>query len=578
MESNQNAIQNHRKKVVRWSLAGVTLVLIGGLSFYLYSQGGLGILLFKFRQLSQDVPVVQLDVEEWNSEGEKIPTSPYARAKWQTHPSCRPHATLGDRVPDAPSKQTNPPADSSQSKPDCSVPFQLLNVVSHPVGASLYVKEGKEMLGWFENNPDFEKFSQTEVFKGLFGSVLDTLKIKAEDLLLDNFKGELYKSLMVNIVEKGELAFHYDVFHGKKGVVLSFRADKARVASGALFSLAPMLASAGYHIKALDQQIYEVLLGSQRLFVTYRSADKRLYLAYGLPALVSVMEKNSLQIPEKTSGTLVGTLRFHSWLSKELLQMISGKEEWSAYFSYQLSGSEMRPKEFIVESIPSFGQLTEKMGNKVPGSIPSDVFSAVAVSFPIPKNLSARGLLALASSHKVLSLQKEHAVNPQEGGLAVVWDLNGQKKNWITEVGLILSAGSEGEYSPIQSIAYDQSSVSYCKKNNVFLISRSDDLLRRMVDTCNQRSPSILDWKGLNIESDLVNRQSLVFANPAVFFKETFLAGTGPIGEWADKKEAMSKMAQDAESTFRSLSILGFSGNSNADTIYMSGFVGKNTY
>lgn len=505
----------------------------------------------------------------------------FGTVRWDKTTNCKPIFIFGDSVPNK-----DLIGHGAGLNDNCPKSYSILNLRDTPVAVSVAVRDGEEVYRWLNENPEFGKFSESDVFKGLFDSIGKTLKIRGEDVFSGSYKGEFVKLMAESIVSDGQLFIHYDALRGKNSLVFSFRQDKATAASSVLRVLIPRITKRSFNVKALGGRVFEILLGTQRLFVASDSEMSRMYFGYSMTALLNVMSKPLPVFPESLTGNVAGSVRLESWLNPNIMKALSGKQQWQTYFSFNLNEKETAPRKFLIENSSLFESLTPKLGEGIAASVPHDAFFGMGLSLPVPKRFSAEKMVEQLEKDGILRFPLSDSLNPDEGGVGLIWDLDGSTgQSWVSKVGMIISAGSEGAGSAVQQLGFNENSTIYCKTRNVFLFSRDESLLTRMSEACNGDSPSILSWQGQGFEPALLSKQSFAFMNPEVLLTEAFSAG-GAL-EAANKVEsddsevaeqlgkALDKMVKDSRTTFSTFSVIGFAGEKSADHLAMSGFISR---
>ncbi len=406
--------------------------------------------------------------------------------------------------------------------------------------------------------------------KGLFFGLLQSLKIKAEQLNLQGLQGEFLGQLLRDaIAAKAEL--HYDMAHGQQGWVLSYLRDESDFTEQALPAMAKFLASSAYRLTKLPEPILEMRIGLQDFFLT--EYQERIYLSQSLEALLNVIESVK---PLETPDAEPLSLRFRAEaLIDNLLPVLSGAPTWDAKLGFDLKDG--RLGSLNLPNGPWQKPLHDKLFEGVLASIPHDAFAAVAASFQLSPTLTVNDWKKFAEQGP-----PQTEAGPAPGGLALVWDFDADSP--AGAIGVIVANPA----TPQASQAYRQylrhaDLSSECAGGSLFLAASSAALLTRMQESCALQSLSVLDWQRGSEKQRLLASQIFAFINPGVGIRELFLAGGAGsksnddtelefAPRWQqDYEKAKAAMRTDGDKLFNSLPIFSYAGRSGGDAVNLEG-------
>jgi hypothetical protein len=442
-------------------------------------------------------------------------------------------------------------------------------VKKHPIAFTLYFNQGQKFLTWWDKQPQVQNLLNNRFMQGLFYGLLQSLKVKAEQLQLQGIQGEFLAHLLRDaIAANAEL--HYDLVHGKEGWVLSYLRRDSDFAEQALPAMAGLLAQSGYRLAKLPEPILELRVGLQHFFLT--EYQQRLYLAQSLEALLNVLESLS---PQKNAAAAPFslTIRAEAFI-ENILPVLAGAPTWQTQFNFTLQDEQLG--EVRLPTGPWSKTLHDKLFSGVLASIPQDAFAAVAGSFQLPPNLTSEDWRTFADAGPTQS-----PPGPEPGGLAVVWDYDSNSP--AGAIGLIVAnpAAPQASQSYSQYLRNADKSAE-CAGGSIFLAASSEGLLTRMKEACAQQSLSMLDWQRGRDKQHFEASQLVAFINPGVGLRELFLAG-GAAGnadrnefapQWQqDYETAKAAMVKDGDKLFTSLPIFSYAGriNGEAATINLEG-------
>jgi hypothetical protein len=445
-------------------------------------------------------------------------------------------------------------------------------VKRHPIGFSLYFRDGGKALSWFEEDREIQDLFRTQFFQGLFHDLLHSASVRAEDLHLEGVEGAFLKRLFREAIQ-ADAQLHYDVAHGKQGFVFSFVRDRCPFASRALPIIVRAMARSGYRISGLEEPILEMRVGLQRVFLT--QDRERVYLANGLEALINGLESlrpPSGRLPETP---LVVTMRGEAFVDKVLPVML-GSPTWEVDLGLGLSSEAPGALRFDTGKLSK--HLRPGIFKGVLASIPHDAFAAVVTSFHFPPEMTIAEWQRLGRDGP----QHGPEAGPQESGVAILWDLSSQG-DAVSNVGVVIANPSAPDRAgAFEDYFEDNELTAQCAGGTVFLAATSRGLLLRMKESCERQSLSVLDWERGVRTKEYGRAQLFLFMNPGAGMKELFLAGGAKKGapggfapKWKQQYElAKEAMRTDAEKVFGSLPILAYAGRCSpiAESVDLNGF------
>lgn len=460
---------------------------------------------------------------------------------------------------------------STPRPPDCPR-IATWYVKTHPIALSLYFGNGKELLSWYDQHPEARELAANRFVQGLFHGLLNSLKVKAEDLKLDGLQGEFMQTLVREaIAAHGQL--HYDLVHGSQGWVLSFRRGDSAYAIKVLPVMASLLATSGYKLARLPAPVLEMRVGLQRFFLT--EVDDRVYLAHGMEALLNVIESLTPPSGGVPDAPLSVTLRAEAFVDK-VLPVMAGTESLDLTIRFALKDGELGS--LSLPSGPWTPHLHGRIFDGVLAAIPHDSFAAVATSLHLPATWTEQDWRQLATEGP--GPRAETA--PEESGFAVVWDFDG-KDSPAGAVGVIVANQTEPQATGAYQQYLRKADLSAeCGGGAVFLAATSERLLARMKDACAHQSLSPLDWERGAAKQRYASAQLAAFVNPDSGLRELFLAG-GAAGDedagdfaprWKQEYEkAKAAMRKDGDNFFGRLPILAYAGRAGGGkTVTLDGF------
>lgn len=445
-------------------------------------------------------------------------------------------------------------------------------VKQRPIALSVYVEDGKRLIEWYDHHPQVQEWVASRFTQGLMYGFLHSLKIRSEDLNLQGLQGAFLAALLRDALG-AEAQFHYDIVHGHQGWVMSFVRADSSYAAKAIPVMIHELARNGYRIRKLPEPVFEMRVGTQKLFMTQQ--DGRVYLAQGLEALLNVLD--GLTPPEGgvPDAPVSVTLRSEAFLDKFMPAMTgSPRSDFTASFA-------LEDGKLGMLNVPGGRwdkHLRSRIFEGVLASIPFDAFGAVAASLQISPNLTEEDWRKLGTDGPA----DKPAAGPDESGFALVWDFDG-KNSPTGALGIIVANQTE----PKATAAYQQylkngDLSAECAGGAVFLAATSERLLARMKESCARQSSSPLDWERSSGKDRYKSAQVMAFVNPGTGLRELFLGGgAGLEGDdnqdfsprWKqDYEKAKAAMRADGDKLFTKLPIFAYAGRSvGGKTITLDG-------
>ena len=528
--------------------------------------------------LRKDLPLLAMDLEFRDRKGEPIPAgetrlaSPETKAPKGEGPPAKEESELvgGDASDRSGSWEI-------KERAKTGIKSAKWVVRRHPVAFSLYVREGGQVTQWLEKEGAEGGLLATPFFRGLFNDLVMASRIRAEDLDLKGLEGTVLRRLVIEAL-KADAVLHYDISHGPKGFVFSFVRAKCPYSAKALPVMCAVLARSGYTSPKLPEPVLEMRTGFHRVFLT--QYGERIYIANGLEGLLNVLE-NNYPVPKNPSDApLILTVRAEAFLSRFLPAVTSGTS-WEVNAGFGLEPG--KGIETIQFDSGKFGRhLRSKVFPGVFAGIPHDVFAAVAASFYLPADMTDENWRELAGEGPSESVP---AV-PDEGGIAVVWDLD-HSEGGLTEMGVIVAnQSSPDRVADFARYFADRELTGECGGGTVFLAATSKNLLSRMKESCIGQSLSIRDWERGAKRGEYETAQMVALMNPGVALRELSLAGGGEEeetheggrdGDLEHYKKTRNAMQNEAEKMFSDLPIFTFAGKSDAgaNVVRMKGFTVK---
>lgn len=511
------------------------------------------------RMIKPDLPILQIQVQFRNLEHQNIDVSGNVIAgnpMPSTEDTECPVLQGGDIH--------SPSVASAEQQTQAKCPRTAIwYVKKHPIALTLYFHQGARFLQWWDSQPQIQTLLDNRFSQGLFFGLLQSMKIKAEQLKLNGLQGEFLGHLLRDaITANAEL--HYDLAHGDHGWVLSYLRKESPFAEQAIPAMAGLLATSAYRVHYLPEPVLEIRIGLQRFFLT--ELRQRLYLAQSLEALLNVIE--SLKpVTEPGTAPISLTLRAEAFLNK-LVPAVTGTPEWHAQFQFALKDGELGRLQLPTGNWVQ--PFHAKLFDGVVASIPHDAFAAIASSLYLPPTLTLEDWQNMIGT--------EHAqieTGPEPGGLGLIWDFDPTSAHGA--IGIIVANPGQPQASQAyrQYLRTDERSAE-CAGGSIFLAATSDALLTRMKEACARQSLSPLDWQRGSEQQRYANAQLISFLNPGAGIRELFLAGGAGNSDDGDEftpewkqayVNAKAAMRRDGDALFQTLPIFSYAGR--VDTVGM---------
>ena len=533
--------------------------------------------------LRKDLPLLALDLEFKDRKGKPIPSgetrlaSPATGAPKDEGSSDEKKELVGGDSPDRPHSW------ELREHRKKGVKSARWVVRRNPVAFSLYIRDGEKVTQWLEKEGAEGGLLASPFFRGLFNDLVVASRIRAEDLNLKGLEGTVLRRFILEAL-KADAVLHYDIFRGQKGFVFSFVRAKCPYSAKALPVMCGVLAKSGYTAPKLPEPVLEMRTGVHRVFLT--QYGERIYISSGLEALLNVIENNNPIPVNAPEAPLVLTVRAEAFLNR-FLPVITSGPSWEVTAGFGLTPG--KGIEAIQFDSGKFGRhLRAKVFPGVFAGIPHDVFAAAAASFHLPADMTEENWRELAGDGPGENVP---AV-PEEGGIAVIWDLD-HSEDGLTDIGVIIANQSSPEKAADLARYFGGKDLTVeCGGGTVYLAATSKNLLTRMKESCTGQSLSIRDWERGAKRDAYETAQVVVLMNPAVAFRELSLAGGGEDDEedeprrggrseaddqgsdLAHHKKARNAMQKQSEKLFSDFPIFAFAGRSDtgANVIRMKGF------
>lgn len=447
-------------------------------------------------------------------------------------------------------------ASSDQSRPSDCPSVATWFVKKHPIAFTLYFNNGRQFLQWWDNQTQVHSLIDNRFSRGLFFGLINSLKIKADQLKLQGLQGEFLLYLLRDaIAANAEL--HYDMAHGRRGWVLSFRPQNGNYAQKAVPVMAQLLAGNAYRISRLPEPILEMRIGLQRWFLI--EYQHRHYLAQSLEALLNVVD--SITPAEKPSNAPLSLVTRAEAFIDKLLPVWTGSGTAEIRLDFDLQDGKLGS--LSLPGGPWAKALHDNIFEGVLAGIPHDSFAAVATSLSLAPTMTVADWRQLADRSPTTA-----TANDSKSGLALVWDFDAE--NPTGSVGIIIANPGTPEASPAYSQYLKNPELgAECGGGSVFLAATSQNLLTRMKEACAKQSLSPLDWHRGTEKQRYLSSQLLTFINPGTGIRQLFLAGgagnSDDVHEFAPRwkqeyAQAKAAMREDGDKLFSDLPIFSYAG------------------
>lgn len=467
--------------------------------------------------LSPEVPVLELHVAFFDTTAPKRSSSDSTSAAESTSATPASEADMSfptatpNRCPDVIGGDlgATPPRRRPYRWEATPVPCPLVatwRVLRNPVASSLFLVRGADALAWYDSNPHVTALRQSALWNGLVRQVADVLKVRAEELQLDDWKGEFLQPLIRDALA-ADASFHYDLVHGAGGFVFAFDRTKAHIVDKALPVVIRGLATTAYTAEGYEQPLIGIRLYGRLLYLTQKG--NRVVIGSSLEGLLNVLSQNPFTAP-LDRGSVIAVFRPESFMDKLLVSSV-GAPEWPLSISFELSATTSELSGAAVPRARIFDTFAPRIASGVLAALPHDAMAAIALSADLP----------LGKPVAEWNVQTTRPVD--SSGLGLVWDVSGKEKRFDVGLAVLAPSGPDVAVRPGDFISSKGVSTA-CAGGAVWIAASSDALLGRMKASCEKQSLSIRDLRGLQ-QSTLEEQQlSLVF-NAAVWLQEMFALG-----------------------------------------------------
>jgi hypothetical protein len=432
-------------------------------------------------------------------------------------------------------------------------------VYRNPVVASLFFVRGIDVIDWYEANPKVTSFRESDLWKGLVRQLAETLKIRAEELQLEDWKGEFLGPLVRDALA-ANASLHYDLIHGSGGFLFAFDRSRAPLVDKALPIVVRGLATNAYEAKGYEQPLVEIRFYGRTFYLT--QVGDRVSVSSSLEGLLNIQDQSPFALPQGEQGSLVAVVRPESFMDKLLVSTV-GVSQWPISIAFELSRTVSTLDGARVPRARAFQSLASSTDGGVLASLPHDALAAVALSAHVP--------LEQPVSEWSISAPTTGGT----AGLGLVWDVSGKDKRFDVGLAVAAPAGANVQVRP-QDFVSSRGVVTTCAGGAVWLAASSDPLLVRMRESCERQSLSIRDLSGLKAGDLEAQQVSLVF-NTGVMLHELFVLGGGDTSEAVSdgasttegeapedpEKDARERIAKMIAEVVPSLPVLGLMGRLN---------------
>jgi hypothetical protein len=511
------------------------------------------------------MPTLALDLSFKDVKGKPVPAENTRLAGGtvkEEKTGAQPEAEKCPELIGGDTSQRSTPSDFKKVPKECTRSAKWV-VKRHPIAFSLYIRDGDKVAAWLEKEGGEGGILRTKFFGGLFHDLQHTASIRAEDLQIEGVQGAFLRRLVLESL-RADAVLHYDISHGEKGFVFSFVRGKCPFSAKVLPVICGVLARSAYTVPKLKEPVLEMRIGLQRFFVT--QSNERVYFSNGLEALLNVLENASPPPSNQPQTPLVLTLRAEAFLDR-FLPVLTSAPSFEVTAGFRLS-EDNDPGLIGFKGGKFARHLRPKVFPGVFAGIPHDAFAALVTSFHLPPKMDEDSWVRLASTGP----EEEISPSPEEGGVALIWDLEHLQEG-ISSMGVVIAnQTSADEVESFAKYFSDQDLTSECGGGTVFLAATSQALLTRMREGCTRQSLNVLDWEHGARRGEYENAQLMTFINPGVAMRELSLAGVGE-NQKQEYEEAREAMQKEAEKGFRSLPIFAYAGSAGqAGVVQLKGF------
>lgn len=428
-------------------------------------------------------------------------------------------------------------ADANTQKnplPDCAPEADWLLAKATPA-YTVFFNKGEEFVNALatETSP-LRQLLEKPVFSGLFQDWNDNLRVSGDDLAVSDLKGVLVKSVVAEAL-KAQAQLHIDTSHGSKGYVFSFayQGDGNHSAAAARFvGLAiDHLALRKYNVVKLSQPVFELLVGTQRVFIGLYGP--RIYLGNSLEGLLNVMDYPLETTPVDLDTTITWRLR-NETIFQGLLPILFGKDTWHVDLAANVSRQELALKKILMDDGTTFQFLQESSRDDALLKVmPADIAALISFRLKIPPTVELASWSGQTSVGK-WPYSMEQATSSMD--LVVGWDVvsTGTDKDVVANLQNQMALAFR--FVDGKHVAKDKAAewfahvelVDSC--GDVTFASDADGLFTRMKEACGGKNASLV---GLLPASDKTTLAQ-AYVNPMQFAREAYRAGGGEGLEQAD--------------------------------------------
>ena len=282
----------------------------------------------------------------------------------------------------------------------------------------------------------------------------------------------------------------------------------------------------------------------------------------------------SLEVKARLSMFIPGLTKFLAPL--EIIEAsgtsIAEKKELLASASFHLDAADTALGPLTISNCTLQNALADKLSTGVLAAIPGDSSFALAASFYIPPTWSGKEWNA--HLRRNLAEKPKYEI-PQTAGLGLVVDIPPERKSNNSDIGLVIPTPPDLQNSDtLKSLLAAPEISASCAGGAIFLAASSQDLLLKMVSSCEHRSSSTYDWNMGSNKNEILGAQAIAIANPAQLLTSLFnqgmqeallQAGTAeasiPEPTWKSAyREALTKSSLSALKTFKEIPPIVYAG------------------
>lgn len=460
------------------------------------------------------------------------------------------------------------------------------DLIRYPVSISMYASNGQQLLEWFGQARAPISQVKSDLIQGTLKDVLDTLKIRAEDLRIEGMQGYFVEALLRDALT-AEAALHYDISRGKSGFVLTFKRQAAPLVSRLLPLVFASMAKREYIVARARFSIVEIMLGVQPLFIGEVPFGEGTYILVSpsLPAILNLLEQEVLSEPRPAAASgavpLIARVRSEAFINS-LLPLLTGHRRWPVEVLFEQRGDALVPSQIKAGAANIFSFTAQKLSPGVVAAIPQDSLLALATSIQVPLDLEPAQWNNIA-----LSGLDAGAPAGEEAGLAIIWDVSEHYSDDLSAFGVAMSSADKRlTEDMLKSYLNTDVVTGSCAGGHVLLASSARALLQRMRDACERQSKSLVDLKRAGM-FDIRSKSSgneapnlLISFSPNPGLMAIFEAGLGTAKaerepelepQWkADYQRAIEAARENTRSALISLPHMLFSGSAGKDGVSLT--------